>query len=665
INYASDPTQATLVLYAPGKMSAFVIGDFSDWTQQNKYQMKRDGDYWWITLTDLTPGKEYGFQYIVNTIGGSPVYTGDPYAEKILHELDRHIPVSTYPELKPYPVGKANGPVSVLQTLQSDYDWQINDFKVKNKGSLTIYELLIRDFTATSDLVGVMEKLDYLQGLGVNAIELMPCQEFSGNDSWGYNPIYYFAMDKAYGTQNMYKAFIDECHRRGIAVLLDVVYNQADQDMPFVKLYFDGNNPSADNPWFNVSAPHPYSVFYDFNHESVHTRNFVKRNLKFLLEEYKFDGFRFDLTKGFTNKPSGESTASAYDESRIRILKDYNNAIRSVNPDAIVILEHFCAFPEERELAMEGMLLWKNMNGAYGQLIKGYSSNISSMYENGNSMPINSLVGYMESHDEERLMYLAKAEGINNIKLSESKRLARAKLCALYSLLVPGPKMIWQFGEMGYDVSINFNGRTGRKPPHWEYLDNDKRKEVVDLYRTLINLRTNYPQLFDGNGIFEWSNATVLSAGSRLMIKHADLTIIAIANFSQSNTSVSPEFPFTGIWHNLVDDIPFEVNSSNQNQVQSLTGNSFRLFTSDKPDFSLDHNQVKEEVSFSLYPNPTSGHVYFNTEVNSVKIISSSGIVLKTLQQVTDINLSSYPNGIYWISIEKEAKWITTPVLKL
>ena len=137
-------------------------------------------------------------------------------------------------------------------------------------------------------------------------------------------------MDKAYGTKEEYKQFIDECHKQGIAVLLDVVYNHATGSHPFAKLYWNSkeSKTAKNNPWFNVDAPHPFSVFHDFNHESPLVREFVKRNLKFLLEEYKFDGFRFDLTKGFTQNKSNESTASNKDDSRVVILKDYYKTVR-------------------------------------------------------------------------------------------------------------------------------------------------------------------------------------------------------------------------------------------------------------------------------------------------------------------------------------------------
>lgn len=129
-------------------------------------------------------------------------------------------------------------------------------------------------------------------------------------------------------------------------------------------------------------------------------RKFVKRNLKFLLDEYKIDGFRFDLTKGFTQTASTEATASNYDAARIAILKDYHSAVKAAKSDALVIFEHFCEKKEEQELAAEGIYLWRNMNNAYCQSAMGWKENsgFDGLYE---STP--SWVGFMESHDEERM----------------------------------------------------------------------------------------------------------------------------------------------------------------------------------------------------------------------------------------------------------------------
>ena len=416
-----DNSTVTLVLYEKDKNGkridfAHVIGDFNNWTLTNddKSQMLRDDDAgcWWITIGGLDALAEYAFQYYVGTKAGEILRLADAYAEKILDPYnDGYIPESTYPENKTSPA-KAVGVSSVFKIQKDSYDWIIPEFTAPEPDKMVIYEMLLRDFSTSGDLKGAMEKLDYLKAMGVNAVELMPVQEFDGNDSWGYNPAFFFAMDKAYGTKTMYKQFVDACHERGMAVILDVVYNHATGTHPFAKMYWDGgsNKTASNNPWFNVNAPHPYSVFHDFNHESPLVRKFVKRNIDFLLKEYNIDGFRFDLTKGFTQKNSSESTASNYDASRIAILKDYYAQVKQSNPDAIMILEHFCDNREELELTDAGMFVWGNKNHAYCQSAMGYQNESDFNGVNGwtRSWAHNRVVGYMESHDEERMMYKTK-----------------------------------------------------------------------------------------------------------------------------------------------------------------------------------------------------------------------------------------------------------------
>ncbi|ADV44995.1 alpha-amylase family glycosyl hydrolase [Bacteroides helcogenes] len=558
INVVNNST-VTLVLYDKDKDGghkdfAYVVGDFNNWTLGNdeKAQMYRDNisGCWWITLNGLDASREYAFQYYVGTRGGKTIRLADAYTEKILDpDNDSYIPVSTYSESKTYPEG-GKGIVSTFKIQKDNYNWKVSNFKIDRPEQLVIYELHLRDFTSSGDLNGARAKLSYLKEMGVNAIELMPVQEFDGNDSWGYNPCFFFAMDKAYGTKIMYKQFIDACHEAGMAVILDVVYNHATGNHPFAKLYWDSekNLTASNNPYFNATAPHPYSVFHDFNHESELVRRFVKRNLRFLLSEYRLDGFRFDLTKGFTQKNSTESTASNYDESRVAILKDYYAAIKQAKSDAYVILEHFCDSKEEKELATEGMHLWRNLNNAYCQAAMGYSSESSfgGLYEKTPAW-----VGFMESHDEERMGYKQTQWGDGVLKTSLASRIDQLELNTTFFLTVPGPKMIWQFGEMGYDVSIEYNGRTGKKPLHWEYLDNADRKGLHAVYVSLMKLRNAHPELFDGSAIFEWKvSVSDWADGRSLSVESiTGKKLVVVGNFTQTTTDVT--FPATvGNWTN-------------------------------------------------------------------------------------------------------------------
>ena len=121
---------------------------------------------------------------------------------------------------------------------------------------------------------------------------------------------------------------------------------------------------------------------YDFNHESQYTKSFSKDVMKYWLTEYKVDGYRFDLSKGFTqvNTLGNTSLWGQYDASRIAIWKDYLDYIRSVDEDAIIILEHFASNSEEKELSNYGMLLWGNLNYYYHEATMGYTnSNFSDI----------------------------------------------------------------------------------------------------------------------------------------------------------------------------------------------------------------------------------------------------------------------------------------------
>lgn len=203
INYMDDNT-VILSLYAPEKEYVFVIGDFSNWQVNGDVYMKRssDGVRYWIELNDLTAGEEYIFQYFID----GTICVGDPYADKISDPWDdKYIDAAHYPNMIDYPEDKTSGIETVLQTAQEEYQWQVVDFEAPDQHNLVIYELLMPDFTEGRTYNDLIDTLDYLAHIGINAIELMPVNEFEGNNSWGYNPNYYFAVDKYYGPKNTFK----------------------------------------------------------------------------------------------------------------------------------------------------------------------------------------------------------------------------------------------------------------------------------------------------------------------------------------------------------------------------------------------------------------------------------------------------------------------------
>jgi len=565
INYLSD-TSVGLAFYdvdLKGERHdyCYVIGEFSDWERDNKYAMKRDEEAgcWWYVFTGLEKGKEYMFQYWLGK-GNNKVITHDPYTEIAYDEWnDKWIPASTYPNLPAFPE-KASAIVSAFQTARPEYTWEIPDYTVEDKDDLIIYELLLREFTENGSYEGnlklAMEKLDYLENLGVNAIELMPVQEFDGNNSWGYSPNSFFALDKAYGTREDYKKFIDECHKRDMAVIFDVVYNHATGSCPLAKLYWNGSNTADNNPWFNVTAKHDFNVFHDINHESEFIRNYFKRNLVYLMEEYNIDGFRFDLTKGFTQKNTLGNTGAwgNKDESRIAILKDYADAIWEYDDNAVVIFEHLADLSEEKVLGEHGIELWRNMQSTYGQTAMGWndggrSTDFSGLYSGTSSMPFGSLVSYMESHDEERCSYEVQQWGNGDTKTNLESRMKRLALNAAFFFTVPGPKMIWQFGELGYDISINDPGRTDKKPAHWEYFDVPERKALYDAYSELISFRKDNPRFFDSDATFSWKVSSSYWKNRYIHCTDAEgNAFVVVGNFDVNDANVTIPMPKAGNW---------------------------------------------------------------------------------------------------------------------
>ncbi|WP_439882554.1 alpha-amylase family glycosyl hydrolase [Pontibacter sp. MBLB2868] len=640
INY-TGATSVILSLFAPQKDFVYVIGEFNNWTPSEAYLMKRtpDGERYWLELNGLPAGQEVAFQYLVN----GTIAVADPYTHKILDpNNDKYLTDANYPNLKPYPNGP-QGIVSLLQTNQETFNWTVQDFKRPDPKNLVVYEMLVRDFVATRNYKTLTDTLSYFKRLGINAIELMPVMEFSGNDSWGYNPIFYLAPDKAYGTEKDLKMFIDVCHQNGIAVILDVVFNQADYEFPYVKLYWDGNKPAANSPYFNPEATHPFSVFFDFNHESPATEKFVQRVTKFWLEEYKVDGFRFDLSKGFTQKKTNEVGAwSAYDASRVENLKRIYDEVKAVEPTAYVIMEHFGDNTEEKELAAYGMLLWGNANYDYRNAAKGEATNMDwiSYKKRGWQQP--NVLGYIESHDEERLVYDVMQYGLSNGTYNTRSlvtALNRAKLAATFSLLVPGPKLIWQFGELGYDVSIDYNGRTGAKPLHWEYLNDSERKKLYKVYAELIKLKTTNP-------LFQTTDFDLAFDGmvKRMVFSNAGNTAFAVGNFDVKKRTEEAKFPFGGKWYDYFTGEAVTVKDPMEKII--LEPGEFRLFTTLQlptpeagllpwQNVALSAEDEMAAISTKVYPNPFKERTIIEINNNyrglvNLKVMDVTGRVIQT-----------------------------------
>ncbi len=573
----NDLTEVTLVLPTPttNKEVIHVIGSFNNWQISETYKMKKtpDGTKWWLTITDLEPRREYRYQYLID----GAVRVGDPYADKVSDPDDIHIEEYRYPDLISYPSMSTTRRATVFQTGQFDFLWEGSvGFKRPASNKLNIYELHIRDFTEEGTYNAALEKLDYIENLGVNCIHIMPVNEFEGNSSWGYNPNFYFAPDKYYGTKNDLKAFIDECHARDIAVVNDLVLNHSFYSSPLAQMYWnkEDNRPADDNPWYNAfhNFANPAAQWgADLNHESLHTQALIDSVINYWITEYKFDGIRFDFTKGFSNTAwplQGDTWGSGPDWRRAELLERMVDVMWSKNPGTYAIFEHLASPEEERRLANHGVLMWggNGITQLYEEIALGHNNqNLSRVVHNdpSNDFAFANLISYMESHDEERVAYKIQQHAKDVIKDNPQRWYSRLKLNAAFNLIVPGPKMIWQFGELGYDFSINENGRTGEKPVRWDYYEDPDRRGLYDFYSFLLKLRNTHEVFhylvayrLDENAWVKW-----------LYFSFNGIDVIVIGNFNPDQVfsiNITDILPFEGDWNELVTQQRYNFNNLSQ-----------------------------------------------------------------------------------------------------
>lgn len=658
-------------LVAPGKDHVFVLCPANNFQVDLDFKMNRDvdGNTFWIELPKETfDNGEHLYQFYVD----GKIKIADPYSEIVLDPWndDGVLERDLYPA---YPDAYTTGLVTAFAPEDEPFVWQATDYVRPAKEKLVIYEILMRDFLDDKRYTSLLDTISYLSDLGINAIELMPVQEFEGNNSWGYNPSFHNAIDKYYGSKEQLQQVIDKCHEHGIAVIIDVVFNHAFSQSPFCQLYWDATNfrPSEDNPWLNVFARHPFNVGYDFNHESQFTKAWVKEVLQTMIHDLNVDGFRFDLSKGLTQFNSGGNSGlmSRYDQTRIDIITDYANHIWSFDDGLYVILEHFADSDEEKELASKGMLLWTNTTFQFAEAAMGYDSDLTSASYKSRGFAEPSLIAYMESHDEERMGYKIKTWGNSSADYNTkepwtfSERIVATS--AVY-LSIPGPKMLWQFGELGYDESINRceNGtvdddcRLSPKPIRWEDLDLAYLRNIRDKVAAILYLRNNSEAFHTANFSFQEDDYF-----KRIKLNGSDMNVITVANFDMSTMVVSPQFQHTGVWYDYLTGDSIEVTDVNMSL--DLKPGHFRIYLDKQITPPNGFLSSAEELTYKevrVFPNPVvAGESFFFVMQgeSKVSVFDAMGKTVSAQILVSDgvaeISISEdLQSGIYYLRVESE-----------
>jgi 1,4-alpha-glucan branching enzyme len=541
-------------LFAPYNKGAALIGSFSDWQE---IPMKRGDDGYFRTSVELEDGVyKYKFRVQSNSWFFEPeqwVDVTDPCATDI-DELS----------------GKDDGVIHIKdgERITDTYLWQHDDKPLPADEELVIYELHVGDFSGGEDdpyargkYKHVIEKLDYLCELGINAIELMPLKEYPGDYSWGYNPRHFFATESSYGSTAELKQLIDECHNRGIRVILDGIYNHSEASSPLTQIdhdYWYHHSPrDPDNNW----GPEFNYEHYDEKLKIHPARKFIGETIRFWIEEYHLDGIRYDAARQIANYDfmhwivqEAKKTAGAKPFYNVAEHIPETTSITNVDGpmdgcwhDSFYhcILEHICG--ETFDLERLKDVIDCKRQGFLG------ATNV---------------VNYLTNHDHNHIMV-----ELGNREIFDEEAFRRAKLGVAILMTAVGVPLIWMGEEFGeYKPKQPESSKID-----WTLLGNDLNRSLFESYKGLTNLRKSNHALYTENidFIHENAEAKVLAytrwneQGSR---------VVVIANFSENFLAGYhvPNFPSAGTWHEWTGN--YDVESGDDGIITDLGPYEAKVF---------------------------------------------------------------------------------------
>lgn len=521
-------------LFAPYNKGATLTGSFSNWEE---IPMIKDDDGYFRTEIQLKDGS---YQYKFRVQSRSSFFEPDEWVDII----------------DPYATdidSSSQNAVIVIKDgdrIVDDYIWQHDDQNLPSDQELVIYELHVGDFSggeqdnkARGKYQDVIEKLDYLCELGINAIELMPVNEYPGDHSWGYNPRHFFATESSYGSTFDLKRLIDSCHERGIRVILDAIYNHSESEAPLTKIDYDywyHHSPrDPDNNW----GPEFNYDLYDETLKIHPAWQFVGDNARYWTQEYHTDGIRFDAARQIANY-----------EVMHWIVKEVKKSA-GIKP-FYTIAEHI---PETTAITnAEGPMDGCWHDSFYHTIIAhicGDTFDLENLKDvidckRQGFMGASNVVNYLTNHDHNHSM----AE-LGDRKIFGEEAFKRLELGVAILMTSVGVPLIWMGEEFG-----EYKDKTLESSKiNWQLLDNDLNQNLFEYYKGLISLRRSNRALWTENIDFfhENSDDKILAytrwneEGSRLVV---------IANFSdtfRAGYQIS-NFPANGKWHEWTGNYEIE-----------------------------------------------------------------------------------------------------------
>ncbi len=521
-------------VWAPYASSVSVVGTFNGFNASSNPMEQESGGNWYVDVPDAKIGHEYKF-FITN--GERTFSRIDPRARQVTNSV-------------------GNGVIH-----DPNFDWQGDAFSMPPWNELVIYELHVGTFnrktdeaTGTFDSLGI--KLEYLKRLGVNALQLMPCAEFAGDISWGYNPAHIYAIETTYGGPEAFKRFVKSAHEAGFAVIMDVVYNHfgpSDLDL----WQFDGwsennkggiyfyNDQRSSTPWGETRP--------DYGRGEV--RSYLRDNAMMWLDEYHVDGLRYDMTLFIR---SIDGTPSTEIPDGWGLTQWINRDIRETYPSKITIAEDlqnndYLTKPE-----------WEGGAGFTSQWDAGFVHPIRDVITqpDDNSRCMAKIYGalvhsynrdaiqrviYTESHDE---VANGKARVPAEIDSADSTNWYAQKRSTLGAALVftaAGIPMLFQGQEF-------LQGGWFQDTEEIDWQNRKTFRGILWLYADLIRLRLNKEELTQGltgsgTQVHHVNQVNKVVAFHRFLDGGAGDDVIVIANFSINQfAEYQVGFPATGSW---------------------------------------------------------------------------------------------------------------------
>jgi len=514
-------------------------------------------------------------------LAGGPGHFGDPgtyvYRFQLLRASADGDQVVTPQFADPF--GRASG----LGTLSAftvgtgaPFAWTDQGFRVPEVDDMVVYELHVGEFNSTFD--GVVDQLDYLTGLGVNVLELMPVTNVGEDVEWGYTPLGYFAPDDRYGGPNAFRRMVDACHAKGVAVVLDAVYAHAHPDFAYNVVYQRTGVPSAmmgsfEGEFFGSGRP-------GTDYRKPFTRDFFLQVNRFWLIEYHVDGFRYDYVPGFWDGPTGVGYADLVFQT-YELAKD------------LVLFPRFDARDGGRSLVVQCA---ENLPDPRGTLSTTYSTTAwqNELFDRARDQARSStavtafahqldpeLVGYpheyrnaatgdvlpvapfqyVESHDHGRFIAEFGTEPFTDVQwepYGDRSRWAKTQPYVIALYTAKGVPMLWQGQEFAENWTMP-DGTDPRRtlfsrPLHWEYFYDQAGKALVQLYRRLGDLRHRH-QALGARGDFFYFDDDDQRRRGLVAYRRQDAaeSLVVVLNFSDADQETWIPWPRAGLWTEQID----------------------------------------------------------------------------------------------------------------